>query len=147
MDTGRRDEVAHVVGFEVFAVLEFLGDGTGLTTTLRDDFLCVEVSVFTLSFGNDSDDVVHLFVDGGVTRDGVDLRECFKPFQEIAVVERRSVGLAVAASFAEAGRHEKVIPGVAFVGVAEDFPEMGNHRRATNIEALAEQTAVPLHIG
>ena len=139
----RGDEVPHVVGLEVFTVFELLGLGGGDALALRNDFLRVQIAVFALGFGDNVDDAVHFRIERGLPGDGVDLGEGLQPFQEIAIVERRSgksPGL-------QAGRDPVVGPGGALHRIAENIPHVRDHRGPTHFKAFAEQAAVPFHVG
>src|SRR6266850_1117349 len=133
-------EMAHIIQLKVERVLEG-GHFVGITLCNQDR--SVNVTVRTLGFGDDIDALVDELIEVWIVSDSQSCAGGFKPFVEVAVIERR----AAMASFGEACSIAEILEILAVVCTLHDAPERGNRLSAAGFEALGPEAVSPTDFG
>src|SRR5262245_37947490 len=139
MRARRREQVTHVIRFELQRILEWLA--VRMAFALTDEHRRVQVAIGALGFGKDRNDLVKALVQVAVLGHGEHRARGFEPFVEIAVIERRT---AVAA-FRQARGDAEVLEIVAVVRALHQLSHAWYHLPAAQLKAVRPKAACPLH--
>ena len=158
MDNACHNKVTKVVGLEVEAVLESrivlrasggadwaispVGKAEGHSggVSLLDDDGGMDIAIGALRFLDETDETVHDGVELSTVCHGIDRGNGFQPFVHVAVVEWRTVMLALRLACC----HKEIVKALSFLRLPR-LPHALHAGLAQHIETLAPKTVGPLH--